>query len=169
MSIRIRFLGAPPILPEQSENEHYDGTVDFEQFEIGDMAYFHHKGVPCRDRKRLLTMPLTAYYWTHNAARPPLILKLPDHSSPKSGLYFLVDGQCYSNKCVRCGKTPYRKDVSARCACGPSYKARGYYDAWSVIGSETEITVSPSVNYDNEEDGVKHYHGFIAKGVIGDG
>lgn len=129
---------------------------------IGDLCYYHHKGKPCLDREHLQRLHLTAHYWAHNAGRPPLILALPDKAYPNGKLYFLVDGQCYSNQCTKCGKN---KD----CQCGDAREPKGYYDGWTVAGTPPAITVSPSVNYDDDERGIKHYHGFIQNGVVGDG
>jgi hypothetical protein len=78
-------------------------------------------------------------------------------------IYFMVDGQCYSGTCTRCGES-WRK-----CQCGDAYVPKGHYDGWTVSGVPPAITVQPSVNYDDDEVGVKHYHGFISNGVIGDG
>jgi hypothetical protein len=36
-----------------------------------------------------------------------------------------------------------------------------------VSGTPPLITVNPSVNFDEED--VKHYHGFVKNGVIGNG
>lgn len=163
MSTPIRFLEHPELHPPNPESRSYDGAVDFQKFAVGDMAFFHHKGVPCVDSERLGTLNLTAHYFTNNAGRPPLILALPDAAYPGGKIYFLVDGQCYSGKCVRCGHG------RSKCACGNAYMPRGYYDGWTVAGGPPLITVSPSINYDDDESGVKHYHGFVQNGVISDG
>lgn len=175
MATPIRFLENPPLhgLDPESGSMHYDGTVDFSKMVAGDMAYYHHRGAPCRDRAILDRLHLTAYYFAHNAGRPPLILAIPDHSS-KSPLYFLVDAQCYSSQCVRCG-TGWRKhkwdDVGNknRCADGGEYNPKGHYDGWTVSGEPPKITVSPSVDFDNHEEGIRRYHGHVQNGVIGDG
>lgn len=162
MSWPIRFLESPP-LRGQSESHYYDGTVDFDQFVIGDLAFYHYQSKPCTDRERLNTINLTAHYFAHNANRPPLVLALPDKASPNGKLYFLVDGQCYSRQCVKCGQG------HKTCKCGEAYTPRGHYDGWTVSGTPPNITVHPSVNYDDDEYGVKHYHGFISNGIIGEG
>lgn len=163
MTHTIRFLESPPLHPANPESRSYDGTVDFSKLEIGDMCFFHYQGKPCMDRDRLATMNLTAHYFANNVNRPPLILALPDKASPEGKLYFTVDGQCYSSTCKKCGKG------RSKCKCGDAYSPKGHYDGWTVSGTPPGITVSPSVNYDDEEYGIKHYHGFIANGVIGDG
>lgn len=168
MSWPIRFLEHPP-LHGVSESKYYNGTIDFARFGVGDMAYYHQDGAPLRDVARLREMNLTAFYFANNAAqRSPLVLALPDYSSPNGKLYFLVDGQCYSSTCTRCGKSCYRG-----CKCPGEHTPKGHYDAWTVTGTEPLITVAPSVNYDvPAEDGhpaQKRYHGFIKNGVIGDG
>jgi hypothetical protein len=162
MPYTIRFL-EHPTLHETSKDigRHYDGTVDFSKFSIGDMAYYHYRGQPCKDKSQLSFLPLTKHYWAVNSGRPPLILALPD--KPKGTLYFMVDGQCYSSQCIKCGQK------RTGCKCGTLYVPKGYYDGWTVSGAPPQITVSPSVNYDDDERGVKHYHGFIANGVIGPG
>lgn len=141
---------------------HYEGDVDFAKLMIGDMCYHHHKGAPCVDGVRLAKMHLTAHYYAVNATRPPLILALPDKAYPDGKLYFLVDGQCYSNKCTKCGNSVHKNKCAEGCV------PRGYYDGWTVTGDISLITVHPSVNYDDEDSG-PHYHGFIANGIIGDG
>lgn len=163
MPTTIRFLEKPPLHGSTPENGsvYYQGTVDFSQFAVGDMAYYHFRGEPCRDPDMLAKLHLTAHYFAHNAHRPPLVLALPDHAQPKGRLYFLVDGQCYSNACTRCGIKVYK------CACPEPKKPRGHYDGWTVSGSPPNITVHPSVNYDDET--IRHYHGFIQNGTIGDG
>ena len=163
MSWPIRFLDKPPLRPPNADSRSYDGTVDFRQMAIGDLCAFHYQGAPCRDPARLAQMNLTAHYFAHNAKRPPLILALPDAAFPDGKLYFLVDGQCYSSQCVTCGQK------QSACKCGDAYKPRGHYDGWTVAGEPPLITVSPSVNYDDDEYHVKHYHGFIQNGVIGNG
>lgn len=163
MSTTIRFIEQPIMHAANEESRAYDGTLDFQKFAVGDMAFYHHQGAPLRDPTRLATLHLTAQYFAANAGRPPLVLALPDRASPNGKLYFLVDGQCYSGSCTRCGKG-HRK-----CTCGDAYTPKGYYDGWTVSGTPPLITVSPSVNYDDDEGGVKHYHGFIQNGVIGDG
>lgn len=125
------------------------------------MCFYHHQGKPCVDRAQLAKLHLTAHYFTQNVNRPPLILAMPDAASKKPR-YFMVDGQCYSAKCTRCGHS-----VHAGCKCEGDWTPRGHYDGWTVIGTPPAITVSPSVDFDT--DGVKHYHGFVANGVIGDG
>jgi hypothetical protein len=162
MPTPIRFVEVPPLRQLEPENgsRYCDGTVDFDKFAVGDMAYYHYRGEPLRDPEQLRHLHLTAHYFAHNAGRPPLILALPDKSSKK--LYFLVDGQCYSNRCTRCGK-------SRGCKCGEARTPRGYYDGWTVTGAPPLITVHPSVNFDDDEYQVKRYHGFIQKGIIGDG
>lgn len=164
MSWKIRFLESPPLHARGPENGsvYYDGTIDFAQFVVGDLAYYHYLGVPCRDPEMLRKLHLTAHYWAHNAGRPPLVLAIPDYAYPSGKLYFLVDGQCYSNKCTRCGQ-------GIKCRCAPPETRKGYYDGWTVAGTPPLITVHPSVNYDDDEHGKKHYHGFIQNGVIGDG
>lgn len=161
MSWPIRFLEHPPLRGTSAEHEHYDGTVDFAQLVVGDLCFYHYQGLPCLDRARLEKLNLTAYYFNHNSSRPPLILAMPDASS-KSPRYFMVDGQCYSNKCTKCGLRCWDK-----CKCGGEWNPKGYYDGWTVTGTPPLITVSPSVDFD--EEGHKHYHGFIKDGVIGDG
>lgn len=163
MSWPIRFLENPPLrVATVSESRYYDGTVDFDKLVIGDLCFYHYQGKPALDRAYLEKLHLTAYYFANNASRPPLILAMPDASS-KTPRYFLVDGQCYSNTCTRCGQKVYSK-----CQCpGEDKTPRGYYDGWTVTGSPPLITVHPSVDFDDE--GVKHYHGFIQNGVIGPG
>lgn len=168
----IRFLTAPP-LRSDSEWPAYNGTLDWARFQVGDMAYFHFKGAPYFPRRGdrrpgdgLPEMNLTAHYWAHNVNRPPLVLALPDAAS-KSPLYFTVDGQCYDAKCTKCGHTPYAKNNP--CVHGPEYTPRGHYDGWTVTGSVPLITVAPSINYDCDDPPMKHYHGFVQNGVIGDG
>lgn len=161
MSHTIRFLLNPPLHPPHAEHRSYDGTVDFAQLVVGDLCYFHYQGKPCMDRARLDQLHLTAHYFAHNASRPPLILALPDAAFPNGKLYFMVDGQCYSNKCRKCGK-------GRDCKC-EERDPRGYYDGWTVTGLPPLITVAPSINYDDEEYGIKHYHGFVQNGVIGPG
>ena len=165
MSWPIRFLTTPPLHPANAESRAYDGTVDFAKFAVGDLAFYHHKGVACCNHAYLKQLNLTAHYFAHNfPKRAPLILALPDRASPNGKLYFLVDGQCYSNKCTRCGLGVYGK-----CKCPEPMTPRGYYDGWTVAGEPPMITVSPSVNYDNDDPPTRHYHGFIQNGVIGDG
>jgi len=151
----IRFLEAPRL-------RHYDGTVNFDKLSIGDLCYYHYQGKPCMDRAVLDRLNLTAYYFANNAHRPPLILAMPDAASPGRPRYFMVDGQCYSNKCTRCGHRCWDK-----CKCPGEHTPRGYYDGWTVTGVAPNITVQPSVDFDDE--GEKHYHGFVQNGVIGDG
>ena len=166
MSWPIRFLASPPLHPLDAESRHYDGSVDFSKMAVGDMCFYHHQGKPCTDPAQLAHLHLTAHYFAANAGRAPLILALPDHAFPNGKLYFMVDGQCYSNTCTKCGKKAYKN------ACNPC-TPKGYYDAWTVNGAPPLITVAPSVNYDDPGgDGDpprKHYHGFIQNGVIGDG
>jgi len=157
----IRFLEHPPLRAPNPESLHYDGTVDFDKLVIGDLCYYHHQGKPCLERARLEKMNLTAHYFAHNAGRPPLILAMPDAAS-KSPRYFMVDGQCYSNTCIRCGQRCWDK-----CKCPGEKTPRGYYDGWTVSGTPPAITVHPSVDFD--EAGVKHYHGFVQNGIIGPG
>jgi hypothetical protein len=162
MSWPIRFLDKPPLHASNADSRHYDGTVDFDKRVVGDICYYHYQGKPCMDRAHLERLHLTAHYFAHNSGRPPLILALPDKAYPNGKLYFMVDGQCYSGQCAKCG------NKRTACKCGDSYQPKGYYDGWTVSGTPPLITVSPSVNYD-EDDGPKHYHGFIQNGVIGDG
>jgi hypothetical protein len=158
----IHFLENPPLHPPSSESKFYDGSVDFGKLQVGEMCYYHHQGKPCTDRAQLDLIHLSAHYFANNAGRPPLILALPDKPSGK--IYFPVDGQCYSNKCTKCGNS-WRK-----CTCGEgNYSPKGYYDGWAVSGSPPLITVSPSINYDDDEHGVKHYHGFVQNGIISPG
>ena len=163
MSHQIRFLDHPPLHPLDAESRHYDGAVDFQEMAIGDMCFYHHQGKPCIDPARLAGLHLTACYFANNARRPPLILALPDHASPNGKLYFLVDGQCYSNTCTKCGQKAHKNTCVGGCT------PKGHYDGWTVAGVPPLITVAPSVNYDDDEGGIKHYHGFIQNGVIGDG
>lgn len=157
MTTPIRFLENPPLRgPEEG------GVVAFEKLVVGDMCYYHRDGVPVRDEATLRRLHLTSYYFTHNAQRPPLILAMPDAASA-SPRYFVVDGQCYSNDCTRCGKKVYKCEHADQREWTP----KGYYDGWTVTGEPPNITVSPSVNFDDE--GVRHYHGFVQNGVIGDG
>ncbi len=161
MSIPIRFLQNPPLYP--ADAPHFAGTVDFSKLAVGDMCYYYKDGQPCTDLEYIkLKLHLTAHYFAHNAGRPPLLLVLPD--KPTGKIYFMVDGQCYSSKCKRCGKSVYKNGCRPAAECVP----RGYYDGWTVSGFPS-ITVTPSVNYDDDEAGVKHYHGFIQNGSIGDG
>lgn len=161
MSTPIRFV-EQPVLHGPSESRHYDGTVDFSKLVLGDLCFYHHKGVPCLDRAVLDQLNLTAHYFAHNVARPPLILAMPDAAAPASPRYFMVDGQCYSNACTRCGLRCWDK-----CKCPGEHTPKGYYDGWTVSGSPPLITVYPSVDFD--EEGYKHYHGHVQNGVIGDG
>lgn len=163
MSYQIRFLEHPPLHSSDAENPSYDGAVDFQKFAIGDMCFYHRLGKPVADPGYLAKMHLTAHYFAHNAARPPLILALPDHAQPNGALYFLVDGQCYSNTCTKCGQKAYKN------TCADGCTPKGHYDGWTVTGEPPLITVAPSVNYDNDDPPTKHYHGFIQNGVIGDG
>lgn len=163
MTIQIRFVEKPALHPRKVGSIHYDGSIHFDQLQVGDLCYFHDHGVPCMDRSRLEEMHLTAHYFAHNAGRPPLVLAMPDRAYPQGKMYFLVDGQCYSGTCKRCGKG------RLKCQCGELQDARGYYDGWTVSGDPPFITVQPSVNFDDDEGGIKHYHGFITNGVIGDG
>lgn len=160
MPTPIRFVEKPALYPDG----HYAGQVDFAHMAVGDMCFYHYNGVPCVKHERLSKMNLTAHYFAHNAERAPLILALPDAAAQNGKLYFLVDGQCYSSTCPKCGKASY-KNKCAPADCTP----RGHYDGWTVSGTPPLITVSPSVDYDNHEDNVKHYHGFIQNGIIGDG
>jgi len=157
----IRFIDKPPLYPKN--DKYFGGTVCFDKLQVGDLCYYHHKGKPWPDWEQLEKMHLTAHYFAANGNRPPLILALPDKASPNGKLYFMVDGQCYSSQCVTCGQG--RK----ACKCGDAYVAKGHYDGWTVSGNPPLITVSPSVNYDDDEYNVKHYHGFIQAGIIGDG
>lgn len=157
----IRFLEHPPLHEPNPESPHYDGTVDFFKMEIGDLCFYHHQGKPCTDRAVLDRLNLTAHYFANNIGRPPLILAMPDAAS-KSPRYFLVDGQCYSNTCTRCGQKVY-----SGCKCPGEWTPRGHFDGWTVSGVPPAITVHPSVDFD--EEGVKHYHGFVQNGVIGNG
>lgn len=158
----IRFLEHPPLRAPNAESRHYDGTVDFDKLAIGDLCFYHHRGVACCNPAHLSRMNLTAYYFANNfTKRAPLILAMPDAAS-KTPRYFMVDGQCYSNKCTRCGQRCYDK-----CKCPGESTPRGYYDGWTVVGVPPAITVSPSVNFDDEDR--KHYHGFVQNGVIGNG
>jgi len=162
MSHIIHWIESPKLHMNGVEHgKYYDGTIDFQSLEVGDMCYYHYQGVPCKDRAHLELIHLTDYYFKHNSNRAPLILALPDRASEHS-LYFLVDGQCYSDKCQTCNKPRYK------CKC-KEHRPKGHYDAWVVTGSLPLITVQPSVNYDDDESGVKHYHGHIKNGVIGDG
>ena len=167
MSWPIRFLTTPPLhsLAPENGSVYYDGTLDFEKFAIGDLAFYHYRGAPCRDPDMLAKLHLTAHYFARNAQRPPLVLALPDYARPNAKLYFLVDGKCYSNTCTRCGRGVYTN----KCTCPDPQTPKGYYDGWTVAGEPPLITVSPSVNYDDAERGVRHYHGFIQNGVVGDG
>jgi hypothetical protein len=150
------------------DSEYFPGSLDFDKFAIGDMAYYHEAGIPLRNAARLRELHLTAHYFAHNAGRPPLVLALPDYSSPGAKLYFTVDGQCYSGTCTRC-----QKSVGRGCACPGVWTVRGHYDAWTVSGAPPAITVAPSINYDvPAQDGypAEHrYHGFVQNGIIGDG
>lgn len=112
MSWQCRFIDKPPL----RTGEYFAGTVEFERLAVGDMCFYHHQGVPCTDRAHLEKLHLTAHYFKHNSGRPPLIVKLP------GGLYFLIDGQCYSG-------------------------AKGHYDGWKVSGKPPRITVKPSINF----------------------
>lgn len=173
MPWKIRFLDKPPLhgTNPESGSVYYDGTLEFSKFVVGDMAYYHYKGEPCRDPAMLAKLHLTKHYFTNNAARPPLVLALPDHSS-KSPLYFLVDGQCYSNTCVKCGQGMRKHTYKAEhtvCANGQEYTPKGHYDGWTVSGTPPLITVHPSVNYDSSDPPTRRYHGFVQNGVIGDG
>jgi hypothetical protein len=163
----IRFLEHPPLHAADPESFHYDGSVDFDKLSVGDACFYHHQGKPCVDRGHLAKLHLTAHYFAHNAARPPIIVALPDRAYPNGKLYFLADGQCYSNTCTKCGKKSYKNTCPGGCA------PKGYYDGWTVTGPPPLITVAPSVNYDDPGgDGapaVRHYHGFIQNGIIGDG
>lgn len=163
MAITIRFIDSPPVHPLRGDSRHYNGTINFDKLEVGDMCYFHYEGEPCKDRAILDCLHLTAHYFAVNVDRPPLVLALPNHSGGK--LYFLVDGQCYSNDCTKCGKKAYKNSCEATGGCTP----KGYYDGWTVSGAPPGITVSPSVDYDEKDPPIKHYHGFIQNGVIGDG
>lgn len=166
MSWTIRFLDQPPLHQVSGDGRAYDGTVDFAKFAIGDMAFYHYQGKPLVNHERLRVLNLTAHYFTVNANRPPLILALPDYTSPPNGkLYFLVDGQCFSATRTRCGKGVY----GGKCECPEPKTPRGYYDGWTVSGRPPLISVSPSVNYDSSDPPIHHYHGFIQNGVIGDG
>lgn len=163
MPIVIRFLEHPPLRGQNENSRSYDGTVDFDKLGIGDLCFYHHRGVACCNHAHLQILHLTAYYFANNfPKRPPLILAMPDAAS-KSPRYFLVDGQCYSSQCTKCGQT------KRQCKCGDAYQPRGYYDGWTVNGAPPLISVSPSVNFDDDEAGSKHYHGYITNGVIGDG
>lgn len=166
MAWPIRFVERPPLHPRNWDSRHYDGSVDFDKLQVGDLCYYHHKGVPCRDRSTLDRLHLTTHYFSFNVGRPPLILALPNHSGGK--LYFMVDGQCYSNTCAKCGQKAYKNtcEIAGNGECVP----KGYYDGWTVSGVPPEITVCPSVDYDDPgPPPVKHYHGFIQNGSIGDG
>ena len=159
----IRFIEHPQLHASREDSCHYDGTVDFEKMQVGDMCFYHYQGKPCTDLAHLNLLHLTAYYHANNSKRTPLILALSDKASINGKLYFLVDGQCYSNACIKCGKG------HKTCKCGDAYTPKGYYDGWTVVGQPPLITVHPSVNYDDDEYGIKHYHGFISNGIIGDG
>lgn len=161
MPHKIKFIEKPELHQPAASSRYYDGTVDFGKLVIGDLCYYHYQGKPCLDRDYLGKIHLTTHYFSHNASRPPLILAMPDAAS-KSPRYFLVDGQCYSNKCTRCGQR-----VTGKCQCPGEWTPKGYYDGWTVTGTPPMITVNPSVDFDDE--GVKHYHGFVQNGVIGDG
>lgn len=163
MTWSIRWVKAPALHDLKAESEWYRGTVDFDKMSIGDLCFYHYKGKPLLDREQLDKLHLTACYFANNAGRAPLILALPDKAHPNGKIYFLVDGQCYSGKCLTCGHG------RRKCTCGENYKPRGYHDGWTVTGTPPMITVQPSVNYDDDEEGVKHYHGFVTNGVIGDG
>lgn len=128
-------------MPDDYEYESYRGTLDFDRFEVGDMAYIHRDGKPVVDRAILAKMNLTQHYFAANAGRPPLALAMPDASSSRPR-YFTVDSQCYSDK-------------------------KGYYDGWKVSGVPPKITVTPSVDFDTPDR--KVYHGHITNGVIGPG
>lgn len=158
----IRFIDHPPLRAPNEDSRGYDGTVDFGKLVIGDMCFYHHRGVACCNHAHLQNLNLTAYYFANNfPKRAPLILAMPDAAS-KSPRYFMVDGQCYSNACTRCGLRCWDK-----CKCQGDKTPRGYSDGWTVSGAPPAITVSPSVNFDEED--MKHYHGFVQNGVIGDG
>ena len=161
MTWPIRFLEKPPLHEPRAESEYYDGTVDFQKLQLGDLCFYHYQGKPWLDRAHLEKLNLTAHYFAHNASRPPLILAMPDAAST-SPRYFLVDGQCYSNTCTRCGLR-----CRDKCKCPGDRTPKGYHDGWTVSGTPPAITVSPSVNFDEED--CKHYHGFVQNGVIGDG
>jgi hypothetical protein len=79
----IHFLQNPPLHQPRAESICYDGTVDFQKMEIGDLCFFHYQGKPCVERAVLDRLNLTAHYFTNNANRPPLILALPDKPSGK--------------------------------------------------------------------------------------
>lgn len=164
MPTTIRFIEKPALFGNNKGHRSFDGTVDFSKLSVGDMCYYHWRGVPIDNVEHMKRcLHLSNNYWTQNAMRPPLILALPDHANSKA-LYFLVDGQCYSSKCKVCGVS-HRK-----CVCGDGkYDPRGYYDGWTVTGSPPLITVAPSINFDDDEDKIKHYHGFVQNGIIGDG
>jgi hypothetical protein len=168
MTWPIHFVERPPLHPMQPDSFHYDGSVDFSKLAVGDLCFYHHQGKPCTDSEHLGRLHLTAYYFMHNAGRPPLILALPDAAFPNGKLYFLVDGQCYSGTCTKCGKRAHKNACAAIGGCTP----KGYYDAWTVTGTPPLITVAPSINYDDPggdgEPPRKHYHGFVQNGIMGD-
>lgn len=174
MPFTIKFLESPPLHqrtaswdPNRTSSIYYDGAVDFAKMKVGEMCYYHHQGVPCKDRAHLDRLHLTSHYFQFNAGRPPLILAMPDHACqnrPEAPRYFLVDGQCYSNKCTKCGQSSHMNTCAVQ---GGECVPRGYYDGWTVSGAPPTITVAPSVDFDSE--GVKHYHGFVQNGIIGDG
>lgn len=162
MPYQIKFLEHPPLHPANAESKHYDGTVDFSKLVVGDLCFYHHRGVACCNHAHLQLLNLTAHYFANNfPKRAPLILAMPDAAS-KSPRYFMVDGQCYSNKCTRCGQRCWDK-----CKCQGDKTPRGYFDGWTVSGTPPLISVHPSVDFDEED--VKHYHGFVTNGVIGNG
>lgn len=146
----------PPVL---RSGEYFAGTVDFDALHVGEMA-FYHLGKPCAavtELRRLQDQDrihLSAHYFAHNSSRPPLILKLP------GDLYFLVDGQCYSPTCTKCGaKHGWRHEA---CPKGGEHAPRGHYDGWKVSGTPPRITVEPSIHYPD------YYHGWLKDGVISD-
>src|SRR5260221_13089859 len=116
MPTPTRFLEHPPLraLDLESPSEWYDGAVDFPKLAVGDLCYYHHRGVPCRDAEHLAKLRLSAPYYAHNAGRPPLILALPD--KPTGTLYFLV--------------------VRQRCNRG-----KGYHEGWTASGVPPRLTV----------------------------
>lgn len=151
-----RFIEKPAL---RDTPDYYPGTVDFDKLVVGDMVWYHHQGVPCGDEAHLRGMHLTAFYWTHHAKRrAPLICKLP------GGIYFLIDGQCYSDTCTRCGRERIRRKGKDQqmCQCQGEYTPRGYYDGWTVEGRAPFITVKPSILYTD------NYHGYLRNGVITD-
>jgi hypothetical protein len=93
--------------------------------------------------------------------RPPLIVKLPDHTE------FCVDVRAWDTVAAPCDhKVNDEQRTPDKCpycgGTGTKKVGRHYGEGWLVTGTEPLITLSPSINI------VGSYHGWIQNGIITD-